>query len=98
MFANPEEFCPQRFTDRDEYNRMRRDREVTVFGHGAKACTGEKHARVQMGALVYAFVTTVDATFKSVERGDPVPKDDEPPFFFGPATETHLVDVRPRGS
>jgi len=95
-FPKAASFCPHRYTEPQEAKRMEFDREITVFGHGRKRCTGEMHARAQISALLASFALRFDMDLKTDEPGNRIPEDHDGPFVFDTANSVCLVNLRPR--
>lgn len=95
-FPNNASFCPHRYTDKETFNKMQMDREITTFGHGRKRCTGELHARSQISALLAAFVMRFDMDLRTNEPDNRIPEDHDGPFVFDTANSVCLVNMRQR--
>jgi cytochrome P450 len=91
---DPGAFCPQRYMDPEEWNRMQMDKEIVTFGHGRKRCTGELHARAQICALMASFALRFDMDLKTQMPGDIMPEDHDGPFVFDTANTLLLVNLR----
>lgn len=96
FFPNANGFCPHRYTNAEEYNRMQKDKELVVFGHGRKRCTGELHARSQISALLAAFAMRFDSDLVTSVQNNRMPEDWDGPFIFDTANTLKLVNLRPR--
>eukprot|EP00929_Paragymnodinium_shiwhaense_P106886 TRINITY_DN7270_c0_g1_i1.p1 TRINITY_DN7270_c0_g1~~TRINITY_DN7270_c0_g1_i1.p1 ORF type:complete len:618 (-),score=165.22 TRINITY_DN7270_c0_g1_i1:314-2167(-) len=94
-FPKAGSFCPYRYTDPKEFNKMQFDRKVVTFGHGRKRCTGELHARVQITALMASLALRFDMDLSTQEPGNSIPEDHDGPFIFDAANSVDLVNCRP---
>jgi len=94
-FPKAGNFCPYRYTDPSEFNKMNIQRKVVTFGHGRKRCTGELHARVQICALMASLALRFDMDLRTAEPGNKIPDDHDGPFIFDTANSVDLINCRP---